>query len=253
MTVRTTGDAAGGHTRIRERPDAPLRILELDVVPYRAAWQLQQDLVTKRQADEIEDTVVLLEHPPVYTLGRRASASNILLDEQGLAAAGIDVVTVDRGGDVTYHGPGQLVVYPIVRLAGQRHVVDFVRALEQVAITALARLGVPAERREGLTGVWVGRTKLVAIGVRVGAGGVTSHGLAVNVDPDLAHFSGIVPCGLVSEGVTSLAALGVPAAMGAVRDAVRDALAEVLGAAVVTVPTEEHALLDGALAAGGRA
>jgi len=214
-------------------------VLELGSVPYREAWALQQRLVEERRAPDGGDTVVLLEHPPVYTLGRRASMDNVLLDASQRAAAGIEVVEVDRGGDVTYHGPGQLVVYPIIRLAGQRHVVDFVRALEAVAIHALATLGVAATPREGLTGVWVGREKVVAIGVRVGAEGVTSHGLALNVAPDLAHFGGIVPCGLATEGVTSLAALGRPTSMEAARAAVRVALAEVLGATLVAVPSPE--------------
>jgi lipoyl(octanoyl) transferase len=219
--------------RLRAAPDSPVHVLDLGVIEYRAAWELQQRLVAARQAEDIGDTVVLLEHPPVYTLGRRATGTNVLLDAHELTAAGIDVVNVDRGGDVTYHGPGQLVVYPVVRLAGQRHVVDFVRALEEVAIGALERLDVTAQRRDGLTGVWVGREKLVAIGVRVGAGGVTSHGLALNVDPDLTHFAGIVPCGLATEGVASLASLGVTVGMPQARLAVRAALSEVLGADLV--------------------
>jgi lipoate-protein ligase B len=223
-----TSSTSGSARQLRAEPTSVVHVLDLEVVPYREAWELQQQLVVRRQAGEVPDTVVLLEHPPVYTLGRRASASNVLLGADELATAGIDVVAVDRGGDVTYHGPGQLVVYPVVRLAGQRHVVDFVRALEGIALSALARLGVEGSRRDGLTGIWVGREKLVAIGVRVGAGGVTSHGLALNVDPDLAHFAGIVPCGLATEGVTSLARLGHATDMATARAAMRDALAEAL-------------------------
>jgi lipoyl(octanoyl) transferase len=219
--------------RLRAEPDSPLRVLDLGVIEYRRAWDLQQRIASERAEGSVGDTVLLLEHPPVYTLGRRASSTNVLLDEAGLTSAGIDVVAVDRGGDVTYHGPGQLVVYPLVRLAGQRHVVDFVRALEEVALVALASLGIRGERRDGLTGVWIGREKIVAIGVRVAAGGVTTHGLALNVDPDLTHFAGIVPCGLATEGVTSLAKLGHAADMDAVRGAIRVALATVLDADVV--------------------
>jgi lipoyl(octanoyl) transferase len=233
-----TTDAHGSALRLRAEPEGPVRVMDLGVIAYREAWQLQQELVAARQDGRILDTVVMLEHPPVYTLGRRASASNVLLGEAELDAAGIELVAVDRGGDVTYHGPGQLVVYPIVRLAGQRHVVDFVRALEEVALTALSLLGVQAERREGLTGVWVGREKIVAIGVRVGAGGVTSHGLALNVDPDLTHFAGIVPCGLATEGVASLATLGVSADMTDARTAVRAALATVLDVTLEDVPRD---------------
>lgn len=224
--------------RLRAEPESPLRVMELGTVEYRSAWALQQRLAADRQRDAIDDTVLLLEHPPVYTLGRRATMEHVLLDAGARAAAGIDVVEVDRGGDVTYHGPGQLVAYPIVRLAGQRHVVDFVRALEQVAIVALASLGVAGRRREGLTGVWVDHAKIVAIGVRVGAGGVTSHGLALNVAPDLTHFAGIVPCGLATEGVTSLAALGRSAEMDLARGAIRVGLAEVLGRSLTDVPSE---------------
>jgi len=225
-------------TQIRATPEAPLAILELGAVAYRDAWALQRSLAEARAQERIGDTVVLLEHPPVYTLGRRADAANVLLDADALAAAGIDVVEVDRGGDVTYHGPGQLVAYPIVRLASARHVVDFVRTLETVAIDALGTLGVDAHRREGLTGVWVGRDKLVAIGVRVGAGGITTHGLALNVDPDLTHFAGIVPCGITTEGVGSLASLGHATSMAAARAALREALARTFDAALVEAPDD---------------
>ena len=242
----TDSDGPAAH-RLRAEPSSPLGLLELGTVEYRAAWALQQRLVEQRQGGSIGDTVVLLEHPPVYTLGRRATADNVLLDEAGLAAAGIDLVAVDRGGDVTYHGPGQLVVYPVIRLAGQRHVVDFVRALEEVAIVALSLLDVEGGRRDGLTGVWVGREKIVAIGVRVGAGGVTSHGLALNVAPDLAHFGGIVPCGLATEGVTSLAALGRSVGMEDARAAMREAFATVLGATVTDVSVDEVPVLMQAL------
>ena len=218
---------------IRADASGPLALLDLGTVPYREAWDLQRRLVDERRDGLRPDTLVLVEHPPVYTLGRRAQAGNVLLDDAALAAAGIDVVEVDRGGDVTYHGPGQLVAYPVLRLAGTRDVVDHVRTLEAAAIRAVASLGVTAGRREGLTGVWVGREKLVAIGVRVAAGGITSHGLALNVDPDLSHFGGIVPCGLATEGVCSLASLGAPADMRTVRRALAAALATELGAELV--------------------
>ena len=231
-----TGDASSrAATAVRAEPTQPLRLMELGTVDYHEAWALQQDLVERRRTDLVGDTVLLVEHPPVFTLGRRATEEHVLLDAAQRAAQGIDLVAVDRGGDVTYHGPGQLVVYPVLRLAGSRHVVDFVRVLEEVAIATLARLGVEGTRRDGLTGVWVGREKIVAIGVRVGVGGITSHGFALNVDPDLTHFGGIVPCGLASEGVTSLAALGREADMVAARAAVRSALRDVLATDVVDV------------------
>jgi lipoyl(octanoyl) transferase len=218
---------------LRADAGAPLEVLDLGLVEYRAAWGLQRALVERRREGEIPDTVVMLEHPPVFTLGRRADGANVLLDPAHREAAGIDLVEVDRGGDVTYHGPGQLVVYPIVALARVRHVVDFVRALEDVAIVALSAFSITGARREGMTGVWVGREKLVAIGVRVGAGGITSHGLALNVEPDLTHFSGIVPCGIQTEGVCSLASLGVSTSMDDVRSSVRDALEVVFESPVI--------------------
>jgi lipoyl(octanoyl) transferase len=231
-----TGEDAltpGTWDSLRADAGAPLEVLELGLVEYRAAWDLQRSLVEQRRAGAIPDTVVMLEHPPVFTLGRRADGANVLLDAASREAAGIDLVEVDRGGDVTYHGPGQLVVYPIVTLARVRHVVDFVRALEDVAITALDEFGIAGIRREGLTGVWVEREKLVAIGVRVGAGGITSHGLALNVDPDLSHFAGIVPCGITTEGVCSLASLGVPATVDDVRSSLRRALRTVFASPIL--------------------
>jgi lipoyl(octanoyl) transferase len=234
MTPSTATPTPVRRGDVRRDAHEPLDVVDLDTVPYRTAWALQQQLVAARQEGTVVDTVVMLEHPPVYTLGRRADARHVLLDAPALARAGIDVVAVDRGGDVTYHGPGQLVVYPIVALARPRHVVDFVRTLEEVALHALATLGVCGERREGLTGVWVGRQKLVAIGVRVGVHGVTSHGLALNVSPDLAHFAGIVPCGLSTEGVCSLVSLGISADMSAARAALRLALGSVLGTEIRT-------------------
>jgi lipoyl(octanoyl) transferase len=217
-----------------------MAVLELGVTPYRQAWDLQKRLAEERHHERIDDVVIMLEHPPVYTLGRRARPEHVLLDAVALQARGIEVVEVDRGGDVTYHGPGQLVVYPVLRLVRARHVVDFVRSLEDVAITALDAFGIRGTRREGMTGVWVEREKLVAIGVRVGAGGVTSHGLALNVAPDLADFTGIVPCGITTEGVCSLASLGVDASMTQVQRALRDALATVYRADIQDVPVAGH-------------
>lgn len=214
---------------VRAEPTGPLALLDLGTVAYREAWDLQQRLVEDRRAGRRPDTLVLVEHPPVYTLGRRAEAGNVLMAPSDRAAAGIDVVEVDRGGDVTYHGPGQLVAYPVIRLAGSRDVVDYVRTLEAAAIRAVAALGVTSGRREGLTGVWVGREKLVAIGVRVATGGITSHGLALNVAPDLSHFGGIVPCGLATEGVCSLESLGALTDMAVARRVLADALATELG------------------------
>jgi lipoyl(octanoyl) transferase len=220
---------------LRAEPDVPLAVVRAGEVPYLTAWGWQRTLVERRQRGEGRDVLLLLEHPRVYTLGRRADRSNVLFDDDTLAARGIDVVEVDRGGDVTYHGPGQLVGYPILRLAGTP-VVDYVRALEELLIRALAGFGVVGERSPGYTGVWVGDEKVAAIGVRVAAGGITSHGFALNVTSDLEDFGGIVPCGITDRGVCSLASLGVDAPLHEVADRVATAAGEVLGATLDDVP-----------------
>ena len=178
-----------------------LRVRWLGRVPYAEADELQRALL-ERAAD---DYLLLLEHPHVYTLGVRADMANVLVPP---ASVGAELVRADRGGDVTYHGPGQLVGYPIITLpewhAGQRDVVAYVRRLEAMLIAALADFGVEATRDEDYTGVWVGEEKIAAIGVRI-ARGRTRHGFALNVDPDLSMFRHIVPCGIADKGVTSLA------------------------------------------------
>ena len=177
-------------------------------VPYAEALRLQDERVAARRAGTAPDTLLLLEHPPVITLGRSADRANVLDGVEALARRGIEVHECGRGGDVTYHGPGQLVGYPIVQLAPERRDVHrYLRDLEQGLIDAVAELGVEAHRAPGLTGVWVGSEKLAAIGVRLSTGWITSHGFALNVAPDLSGFAAIVPCGLRGRGVTSLARL----------------------------------------------
>jgi lipoyl synthase len=199
-----------------------LRARWLGRVPYTEGDQLQRAL--HERADD--DYLLLLEHPHVYTLGSRADLEHVLVPP---ASVGAELVRADRGGDVTYHGPGQLVGYPIVTLTewrnGQRDVVAYVRMLEAVVIDALAQFGIEARREPRLTGVWVGEEKIAAIGVRI-ARGRTRHGFALNVSPDLAMFSHIVPCGIRDRGVTSMAArLGTAPDMPAVVDAVTAAFA----------------------------
>jgi len=184
------------------------RALWLGRVEYEQAWALQRDLALRRARAETEDTLLLLEHPPVYTTGRRALRGRLLVPPETL---GVPLLTVDRGGDITFHGPGQLIAYPIIGLeARTRGVQAYVRALEEVIIRTLAGYGIQAGREKGLTGVWVGRDKIAAIGVRVSrpggaAGGwVTSHGLALNVSVDLDWFRRIIPCGIAGRGVTSM-------------------------------------------------
>lgn len=186
---------------------APAWLLRFDSVPYAAAWALQRQAVTARAAEEIPDLLILLEHPHVYTLGRSGHAENLLLDEAALRATGAEVFWVDRGGDVTYHGPGQLVGYPIVHLARLgKDTHQHLRRIEEILIRTLADFGLAARRDPVHTGVWVGDEKVAAVGVRV-ARWVTSHGFALNLDPDLTYFGNIIPCGIADKGVTSVARL----------------------------------------------
>ena len=174
-------------------------------VPYRPAFELQQIVAQLRAEKKLPDTLLLLEHDHVYTLGRRAPEEEILLDAEALAERGVSVERTDRGGRVTYHGPGQLVGYPIVQLA-TADLVGYVRALEKAMIAVAGDAGVKAGTVEGLTGLWAGDRKLGAIGIHVSRG-ITTHGFAMNVNTDLSMFNGIVPCGIVDRGVTSLSEL----------------------------------------------
>ena len=222
----------------------PLGVVNAGTVPYRAALAWQNGLHRRRVAGEISDVVLLLEHPHVYTLGRRFSSEHLLMDRDALARRGIEVFEADRGGSITYHGPGQLVGYPIVALAdpstAPEHTpsrgpdaIAYLRALEETLIRAVAPLGLRAHRREGLTGVWVGEEKLASIGVNVSRG-VTKHGFALNVAPDLSFFAGMVPCGIAAVRITSLQALlGSPPGEAEVRDLVAAQLAHVLGRSAV--------------------
>ena len=188
-------------------PLRPLHVRRLGRVRYTDALDLQARLVRERRAGAIPDTLLLLEHDPVFTLGRNARRENLLLSAEALRERGFDVFETGRGGDVTYHGPGQVVGYPILDLSPDRQDVHrYVRDLEEVMIRTCADYGVEAGRVAGLTGVWVGADKIGAIGVRISRW-VTSHGFAFNVSTDLAAFDLIVPCGIRGRGVTSLALL----------------------------------------------
>ena len=192
------------------------------MVPYREAWDWQVEIAQQVREGLSPDTLLLLEHPHTYTRGRLASDTELLLDAETLAAYGIELVETDRGGLITYHGPGQLVVYPIIRLRGRGGPHWYVRTLERVIIRSLAGFDLTATTVEGLTGVWTsdGKRKIAAIGVKI-AGGVAYHGFAINVNPELAMFDGIVPCGIRDREVTSMAAeLGVALPMSEVADTV---------------------------------
>jgi lipoate-protein ligase B len=174
---------------------------------YREVFSLQERIHAQRVAGECPDTLLLLEHRPVYTLGRSAAESHVLYSEERLRALGIERVTTTRGGDVTYHGPGQLVGYPILHLGEARlRVLEYIDALEETLIRAVATFGVEVGRDTRNRGVWVGNAKLAALGIRVSRQ-VTMHGFALNVSPRMADYSGIVACGLQDADVTSLALL----------------------------------------------
>lgn len=182
--------------------------LDWGLTPYPEAQRRQEELVARRLAGEIGDTLVFTEHDPVFTVGVRGGAQRHLVwDAARLAREGVEVARTNRGGDITYHGPGQIVGYPIVSLAPRPDLHAYLRLLEQVLINAVGRLGVGADRRPGKTGIWIGTRKLAAIGVAVRRW-TAYHGFALNVDVDLAHFTGIVPCGIGAEegSVTSLRA-----------------------------------------------
>jgi len=210
----------------------PLDVRRAGLVPYEAGVALQAELVAARKAGTIPDTLVLLEHPPVITLGVkvRQSRDHVLASDAQLAGLGVSLFEAGRGGDVTYHGPGQLVGYPILDLRPDRMDAHrYVRDLEEVLIRVCADLGIAADRKAGLTGVWVGEEKVAAIGVRLSRW-VTSHGFALNVTTDLSHFGLIVPCGITDRGVTSLGRhLGTAPPMARVEDLVVGHLCDVFG------------------------
>lgn len=210
-------------------------LLRAGEVEYEAAWAMQRHLVRQRSAGEAGDTLVLMSHPHTYTLGRATKAGHILVPLATLAEQGVAVVESDRGGDITYHGPGQIVGYPILKLS--RHggdIIRYLRQLEDVIIRVLASYGLRGERIARLTGVWVGDEKVCAIGVKMSASGITHHGFALNVSTDLHFFAQIIPCGIVDRGVTSLEKLlGAAPSHAEVEQRIVDAFGEVFGVAVL--------------------
>jgi lipoyl(octanoyl) transferase len=219
---------------------------DLGLIDFQTAWNLQNKLAAEIAHGERPATLLLLEHPHTYTFGRRGKAENLLWDEKKLAENGVSVHWVDRGGDVTYHGPGQLVGYPLMRLVGTDHV-GYVRNLEKMLIEALAQLGLASGQINGKTGVWVQAdiasrcprcrpenrqkpAKIAAIGVKVDANGVTRHGFALNVNSQMDYFEGIIPCGITDYPVISLADI-FPSSprMDAVKHEVMHAFGDVFG------------------------
>ena len=203
-----------------------LEVQQPGCMPYAEAWEVQKRLAERRKRGEICDQLLLLEHPHVLTFGRNAREQNLLVSRERLAQLGIELHEIDRGGDITYHGPGQVVGYPIFDLREwKRDVVTYVRSIEEAIIATLARFGVSGERDPGATGVWVGDAKICAIGVHISRW-VTTHGFALNWNTDLNYFSYIVPCGL-TRPVTSLQKLGVQVTRAAVHQAIVEEFARV--------------------------
>jgi lipoyl(octanoyl) transferase len=207
-----------------------LTIDRLGTVAYRPTWELQDELAEQRRGRRIGDRLLLVEHFPVYTIGRGGDEANLLASPERLREIGAELVRVDRGGDITFHGPGQIVAYPIVELKDPLDLRRYVRTLEAAVIETAARFGVVGSHLKGHPGIWVdGERKLAAIGVRVSRG-VTTHGLALNVNTDLRWFDEMIPCGIHDKGVTSLAReLGHPVPMDEVEDELARQLARHLG------------------------
>ncbi|MCY4594872.1 MAG: lipoyl(octanoyl) transferase LipB [Bryobacterales bacterium] len=226
------GAASAGSVSASAADFPPCQVRDLERFGYREAWDLQLDLVRERKAGRICDQLIFVEHPPTITLGRNADSAHVLEAPTRLRDLGIAVEETDRGGDVTYHGPGQVVAYPIMDLrAWRRDVGAYLRALEDVIMAALMDFGVRSRRIDGMTGVWVGGEKIAAMGVHLSRW-VTSHGLALNVSTDLDHFALIVPCGL-AKPVTSLQrVLGRVPGRGAVIEALSRNFGSVFGRAM---------------------
>jgi lipoyl(octanoyl) transferase len=212
-------------------PARTLQVRRLGSVSYGNGLALQEDLVGRRRAGEIPDQLLLLEHPHVITLGSSSHPEHVLADPARLAELEVEVHETGRGGDVTYHGPGQLVGYPILDLKPDRKDLHrYLRDLEEVLIRVVASYGVEARRASGMTGVWTEEGKVAAIGVRISSGWITSHGFALNVSTDLSFFGTIVPCGIQDRGVVSLEGLlGRPVEMTRVMDRAAQAFQEVFG------------------------
>jgi len=175
-------------------------IQDLGQRPYQEVWAYQKEIQVKRIAGEIEDTLLMVEHEPVYTLGKNANENHLLQSRN----QSVDVFNIERGGDITFHGPGQLVGYPILDLSNYKKSISwYMRTLEQIIIDTVSEFSIEAKRIEGLTGVWVGDEKIAALGVRIRRW-VTMHGFSINVNTDLTFYDGIIPCGIFDHGITSM-------------------------------------------------
>ncbi|SDE88138.1 lipoyl(octanoyl) transferase LipB [Sporomusa acidovorans] len=192
------------------------QLLHLGLLPYQEAWQFQQELAAKRRSGTGQDTLLFVEHLPVYTIGRGGSRNNIKVSDKVLRKRGLEVIEVDRGGDITYHGPGQLVGYPILDLRGYRQDLHYYSTqLEEVIIRTLAKYRINSFREPGLTGVWTERGKIAAIGIGARSW-VTMHGFSLNINPDMSYFDMINPCGITDRPVVSMRELGIEVSLAEV-------------------------------------
>ena len=193
--------------------NSKIKLIHLERTPYKEVWNLQKKLQQERIKEKINDTIILTEHEPVYTLGKNANVNHLLPNRD----RNIEVFNIERGGDITFHGPGQLVGYPILCLKNYKPSITwYMRTLEQVIIDTLKNFSISATRRRNFTGVWVGDEKIAAMGVRISRW-VTMHGFSININPDLKFYDGIIPCGIFEFGVTSMKELGVHSSMNTVK------------------------------------
>jgi len=207
--------ASSAHSAVKK-----IDVIDLGLCPYGKAWEIQKQLHADRLAGKIPDTLILVEHPHVYTLGKNADARHLIASQEYLKNRGIEIFSVDRGGDITYHGPGQLVGYPIFNLTQhKKSIAWYVNNVEEVLIRMLTGFDIRAVRIKGLTGIWINDKKIAAIGMRVSRW-VTMHGFALNVSTDLSLYSGIIPCGIATKGVARMCDLNPAVSMEAVKAAV---------------------------------
>lgn len=218
------------HESARDMTSDTIHVVRAGRQDYLACWRLQQTLAVARRAGRVPDLLLLTEHPPTYTIGRRGTRDHLLIDDETLRRVGAVCYQVDRGGDITFHGPGQLVIYCIIDLGlTQRSVRRYVEKLETVVIRTLAHYGLEAGIDPAHPGVWLGRDKIAAIGISIHHG-VSYHGFALNVDPDLRYFSYMIPCGIPDRGATSLRReIGRPVAVDEVANLVTQNFGEVFG------------------------
>jgi lipoyl(octanoyl) transferase len=218
----------------------PLLVTNIGRTRYAEAWALQQEIWKLRQANALQDILLLTEHDHVYTLGKSTNENHLLASQEELKASGTDVFHIDRGGDITYHGPGQIVGYPIIDL--HNYFLDihrYLRSLEEVIIRTLKAFGIPADRETDMTGVWVNDEKIAAIGVKVSRW-VTMHGFALNVNTDISRFDRIIPCGIFHKGITSMQrTMGHDVNIESVHEALVASFADVLGCQPVWIEKDQ--------------